>query len=116
INLEDSNGERALSRAIRDITRRVGRKAVLISHSSGMRRALRAADAHREWVSDVVIFEATHRPRTKGVRTHFISFGWSASHGIIELPRILRSIGIELIEGPETEELVNVSGTEKQQT
>jgi pimeloyl-ACP methyl ester carboxylesterase len=100
INFEDSHGERSLSRAIRDVTRRVGRKAVLITHSSGMTRALRAAEAHRESISDVVIFEAPHRPKTQGLRTHFVSSGWSASHGIIELPRILRSIGIELIEGP----------------
>jgi pimeloyl-ACP methyl ester carboxylesterase len=98
INLGDSHGERSLYRAIRDVTRRVGRKAVLITHSSGMARALRAADANREYISDVVIFEASHRPKTEGVRTHFVSSGWSALHGILELPRILRNIGLELIE------------------
>jgi pimeloyl-ACP methyl ester carboxylesterase len=100
VNLEDSHDERLLSRAIRDVTRGVGRKAVLITHSSGMMRALRAADLHREWISDVVIFEAPHRPKTDGFRTHFLSSGWSALHGIVELPQILRSIGIELLEGP----------------
>ena len=98
INFEDSHGERFLSRAIHDVTRRVGRKAVLLTHSSGMMRALRAANAHREWISDVVIFEAPHRPKTEGLRAHFVSSGWSPLHGIIELPRILRGIGIELIE------------------
>jgi pimeloyl-ACP methyl ester carboxylesterase len=99
VNLEDSHGERSLSRTIRDVTSRVGRKAVLIAHSSGMARALRVADTHREYISDVVIFEAPHRPKTEGLRTHFVSAGWSALLGIIELPRILRNIGIELIEG-----------------
>jgi pimeloyl-ACP methyl ester carboxylesterase len=99
VNLEDSHGERSLSRTIRDVTSRVGRKAVLITHSSGMTRALRAADAHREYISDVVVFEAPHRSKTQGLRTHFVSAGWSALLGIIELPGILRNIGIELIEG-----------------
>jgi pimeloyl-ACP methyl ester carboxylesterase len=103
-DLEDSHGQHSLSRAIRDVTGRVGRKAVLLTHSSGMTRALRAADAHREWISDVVIFEAPHRPKTQGLRTHFVSSGWSALHGIIELPQILRSIGIELIETPPSDD------------
>jgi pimeloyl-ACP methyl ester carboxylesterase len=98
VNLGDSHSERSLSRAIRDVTRRVGRKGVLITHSSGMARALRTADANREYISDVVIFEASHPLKTEGVRTHFASSGWSALHGILELPRILRNIGLELIE------------------
>jgi pimeloyl-ACP methyl ester carboxylesterase len=99
VNLEDSYGERSLSRTIRDVTCRIGRKGVLIAHSSGMTRALRVADTHRDYISDVVIFEAQHRPKTEGLRAHFVSAGWSALLGIIELPRILRNIGIELIEG-----------------
>jgi pimeloyl-ACP methyl ester carboxylesterase len=99
LNLEDSHGERSLSQAIRDVARRVGRKAVLIAHSSGMRSALRTADAHREYVSDVVIFGTPHRPITEGLRIHFVSSELSALLGILELPRILRNIGIELIDG-----------------
>lgn len=102
-DFEDSHGRHSLSRAIRDVTGRVGRKAVLLTHSSGMTRALRAAEAHREWISDVVIFEAPHRPKTQGLRTHFVSSGWSALHGISELPQLLRSIAIELIEAPPSE-------------
>ena len=34
IDLGDRSSDRSLSRAIRDITRRVGRKAVLITHST----------------------------------------------------------------------------------
>jgi len=98
IDLGDSSGEPSLSRTIRDITARVGRKAVLITHSSGMTRALRTAVAHREWISDVIVFEAPHRPRVEGLRIHFLSSGWSVLHGMMELPALLRRIGIELIE------------------
>jgi hypothetical protein len=55
-------------------------------------------DLHREWISDVIIYEASHRPVTPGFRTHFVASGWSALHGMIELPQLLRSISIELIE------------------
>jgi pimeloyl-ACP methyl ester carboxylesterase len=100
INFQDSSGDQSLSRAIRDVTRRTGRKAVLITHSSGMTRALRTADAHRQWISDVVVFEPPYRPNTKGLRTHFVSSGWSLLQGMIELRRLLRDIGIELIDAP----------------
>jgi pimeloyl-ACP methyl ester carboxylesterase len=103
INLEGSHAEDSLSRAIRDATRRLGRKAVLITHSSGITGALRTAVAHRELISDVVIFEAQQRPHVAGVRIHYLSSGWSFVHGIIELPRILRNIGIELLEGSASE-------------
>ena len=98
VNFEDSHSERLLSRVIRDVTHRVGRKAVLVTHSSGMPRAVRTAAAHRQYISDVVIFEAPHRPKTGGLPLHFVSSGWSALHGIVELARILRKIGIELID------------------
>ena len=103
VNFEDAYSDYSLSQAIRDATQRIGRKAVLITHFSGMPRALRAAEAHREWISDVVVFEAPHRPNTEGLRAHFVSSGWSMLHGIIELPRVLRNIGIELIEEPPSE-------------
>jgi len=96
VNLQDSPDDRFLSEAIRDITRRVERKAVLIAHASGMTSALRAADAHREWISDVVVFDAPHRPSIAGLRVHLPSWNW-AMQGMIELPRTLRSIDIELI-------------------
>jgi hypothetical protein len=76
---------------------------VLITHSSSMTRALRTASAHKEWISDVVVFDAPYRSYTDGLRIHFISFGWSALDGLIELPRLLRNIGIELINEPEFE-------------
>jgi pimeloyl-ACP methyl ester carboxylesterase len=100
VNLENSSGDRSLSQAIRDITRRLGRKAVLITHSTGMARALRMAEMHKELISDVVVFEAPCSPNIEGVRTHCVSSGWSVLHGMSELPRLLRGIGIELIEEP----------------
>jgi hypothetical protein len=100
VNFQDSSDERSLSRAIRDITRRVGRKAVLITHSSGMTGALRAADAHRESISDVIIFEAPYRPNTPDLRIHLLSSNHSVLQGMTELPQVLRSIGIELIREP----------------
>jgi len=100
VNLEDSSGDRSLSQAIRDITQRVGRKAVLITHSTGMARTLRMAEMHKDSISDVVIFEAPYRPNTEGVRTHYLPSGWSLLHGMSELPRLLRGIGIELIPEP----------------
>jgi pimeloyl-ACP methyl ester carboxylesterase len=109
VNLEDSSGDLSISQSIRDITRRVGRKAVLVTHSTGMRRALRTAAAHREWISDVVVFEAPHRPDTHDVRTHFVSSGWSVLQGMIELRRLLRGIGVELIEELDTKEQVVAS-------
>jgi predicted alpha/beta hydrolase family esterase len=48
---------------IADITDRVGRKAVLIAHSTGMPLVVRAAGVHRERVSDVVILGATQIDR-----------------------------------------------------
>jgi pimeloyl-ACP methyl ester carboxylesterase len=98
LNLQDSLVERTLSRLIGDITDRVGRKAVLIAHSSGMPLVLRAGDAHRERVSDIVIIGASRGAVTDDVRIHFISSGWSMLHTMMELPRLLGNIGIELIE------------------
>jgi pimeloyl-ACP methyl ester carboxylesterase len=98
VHLQDPSDDRSLSRAIHDITQRLGRKAVLLTHSSGMTSALRAADAHRERISDVVVFEAPHRPNMADPRVHLLASNGSVLQGMIELPRILRNIGIELIE------------------
>src|SRR6516165_10668483 len=45
LNLQDSMVERTVSRLITDITDRVGRKAILIAHSTGMPLVVRAAGA-----------------------------------------------------------------------
>ena len=104
VEVEDSSSDRSLSRAIRDITQKIGRRAVLITHSSSMTRVLAAAHANRELVSDVIIFDARHQPSTDGLRVHFLRSGWPILHGMIELPQILRGIGIELIEGVDRKE------------
>jgi pimeloyl-ACP methyl ester carboxylesterase len=98
VHLQDSLDERFLSRAIRDITRRVGRKAVLITHSSGLTSALRAADTPRDWISDVIVFGAAQRPDTAGLRVHHLSSSWSILQNTAELRQLLRSISIELLE------------------
>ena len=103
VKFGDLSGARSLSQTVRNITRRIGRKAVLITHSSNIALALRAADAHKEWISDVVVFDPPFRSYVAGPRVHFISFGWSALDGLIELPRLLRNIGIELVKEPELE-------------
>ena len=97
MSLDDSAGDRHLTQVICDVTRRVRRKAILVAHSFGMTRALRAAAAHRELISDVVIFDASHRTNIDGLRVHYVSSGWPLLHGMVELPRLLRSIGIELV-------------------
>jgi pimeloyl-ACP methyl ester carboxylesterase len=105
LNLQDSFVEQSLSRLIGDITDRVGRKAVLITHSTAMPLALRAAGAQRERVSDIVILAPPHRTTTDEFRIHFISSGWSVQHTMIELQRLLAKIGIELIEVSKLSEL-----------
>ena len=97
MRLNNSSGDRHLAQVISDVTRRVRRKAILITHSTGMTRALRAAAAHRDSISDVIVFDAPHRPRTDDLRVHYVSSGWPLLHGMVELPRLLRSIGIELV-------------------
>ena len=98
INMEDCSSDRSLSQAIRDITQKVGRKAILIAHSSSATRVLAVAHTNRELVSDVIVFDARHKPSADGLRVHFLQSGWQLQ-GIVELPRLLRSIGIELTEG-----------------
>lgn len=97
-NLGGSQGDHTLSRAIRDATGRVGRKAVVLAHYSGMSQALRTAALHPELISDVVIFEAPSKRGAENVRAHYVSSGWSLTRGIVELPHVLRNIGIELID------------------
>jgi len=87
----------SLSRVIHDVTRRVGRKAVLITHCFGMTQALSAADLHREQISDVVVLGAARSLDTASVRTHFVS-AWSTLHAMTELRQLLRGIDLELIE------------------
>lgn len=110
VNLEGGLREQAFSKVIRDTTRRIGRKAVLVTHSIGMASALRTAQSHRDRISDVIVLDATHRSHGRGLRIHSIPSGWFALQSITELPRVLRGIGIELIE--ETEHDVALTAEE----
>jgi pimeloyl-ACP methyl ester carboxylesterase len=98
LNLGGSLVEQSLSRLIGDITDRIGRKAVLITHSTGVPLVLRAAGAQPQRVSDIVILAAPRTTTTDEFRIHFIPSGWSVLDTMLELPRLLAKIGIELIE------------------
>jgi pimeloyl-ACP methyl ester carboxylesterase len=99
LNLGDPPTDRALAKSIHDITARVGRKAVLVAHSSGHAAALRAAEAESDRVSDVVVFGASPPSKpSNGLRMHYISSGLPTPHAMLELTQLLRTIGIELLE------------------
>ena len=98
LNLGDAPTDRALAKSIHDITARVGRKAVLVAHSTGHATALRAAEAQHDRVSDVVVFGASAPAKpSNGVRTHYVTSGLPTPHAMLELPQLLRTIGIELL-------------------
>ena len=98
LNLGEAPTDRALAKSVHDITARVGRKAVLVAHSSSHAAARRAAEAQMDRVSDVVVFGASSRsPPSNGVRTHYILNGLPLASNVVELVRLLRTIGIELI-------------------
>jgi len=104
LNLQQSSSEGSLSQVIKSTAQRIGRKAVLITHAFSMRRALRTADLHKQWISDVVIIGAAYRFETEGVRTHVVS-AWSALHALTELLRVLRSIDLQLIQTSDLQSL-----------
>ena len=111
LNLQDSMVERTVSRLITDITDRVGRKAILIAHSTGMPLVVRAAGAMRERVSDIVVLEAPPKLIADDIRIHSISSGWFMLHTMNELSRLLGSIGIELIEASKLIELESAASS-----
>jgi hypothetical protein len=97
VNFDDQS----IANSIRDTTQRIGRKAVLIVPASGMPLTTRIAEAHKDWVSDIVVLNASQQSNIRhGVRTHFISSGWSWLFAMAALPQLLRNIRIELIEAP----------------
>jgi len=88
---------------IRAVTQRIGRKAVLVAAASGVQFASAMAEAHKEWVSDIVVLNASRHPdMPSGIRSHFISSGWSLLLAMAALPQVLRNIRIELIETSES--------------
>lgn len=91
--------DRSIANSIADAARRVGRKVVLVVAASELPLASRIAETHQDWVSDLVVLDASHQPEMPpGVRTHFISSGWSMFFAMAALPQVLRNIRIELIE------------------
>jgi 3-oxoadipate enol-lactonase len=95
VNVDDPS----VTDLIRAVTRRIGRKAILVTAASGMQFASAMAIAHNDWVSDIVVLNASHRPDMfPGIRSHFISSGWSLLLAMATLPQVLRNIRIELIE------------------
>jgi len=54
-------------------------------------------------VSDIVVLNASRHPdMPSGIRSHFISSGWSLLLAMATLPQVLRNIQIELIETSES--------------
>jgi pimeloyl-ACP methyl ester carboxylesterase len=92
-------GDQSVTDLIRATTQRIGRKAVLVTPASGMQVASAIAEAHKDCVSDIVVLNASDHPDMPlGIRTHFISSGWSLLLAMATLPQVLRNIRIELIE------------------
>lgn len=96
LHLEDPSSDDFLAQVIQSTAQRIGRKAVLITHAFGMMRALRIADLHKQWISDVIIIGPSYGLEARNVRTHVVS-SWPALHALTELPRVLRTIDLELI-------------------
>src|ERR1700676_479311 len=87
--------EQSIANSIRVTTQRIGRKAVLVVPASGAPLVSRIAEFHRDWVSDVVVLNASYRSDMLfGVRLHFISSGWSLLFAMAVLPQVLRDIRI----------------------
>jgi hypothetical protein len=94
-----SGGDRSIADLVRATAQRIGRKAVLVAPASEMQAALRIAATHKDWVSDIVLLNASHHADTlAGVRTHVVASGWSLLAAITALPQLLRNIRIELID------------------
>jgi pimeloyl-ACP methyl ester carboxylesterase len=92
--------DQSVTDLIRAITRRIGRKAVLVT-AGGAQLASAIAEANKELVSDIVVLNASQHPdMPPGIRSHFISSGWSRLVALATLPQVLRDIRIELIEAP----------------
>ncbi len=92
-------GDPSVTDLIRTITQRIGRKAILVTAASGMQFASAMATTHNYSLSDIVVLNATHHPDLPaGIRSHFITSGWSPLLAMATLPQVLRNIRIELIE------------------
>ena len=95
--------DQSVTDLMRAVTRRIGRKAVLVAAAPAVQLASAMAEAHREWVSDIVVLNASRHPdMPSGIRSHFISSRCSLLHAMVTLPQVLRNIRIELIEASES--------------
>ena len=91
--------DQSVSDAIRAVTQRIGRKAVLVTSNTGIQLASAIAEANKDRVSDIVVLNATQHPdMPPGIPSHFISSGWSQLLTLATLPQVLRDIRIELID------------------
>jgi pimeloyl-ACP methyl ester carboxylesterase len=94
--------EQSIAKLVRDTTRRVGRKAILVVATSGLQFASAIAETHKDQVSDIVVLNSSPRPDLpRGVGAHFISSGWMPLFALAAVPQVLRNIAIELIDGPD---------------
>ena len=72
---------------------------MLVAHSTGQAAALRAAELQSDRVSDAGGVRRIALCETiNGVRTHYVTSGLPTPHAMLELPQLLRTIGIELLE------------------
>ena len=100
-NPGDPASDRVLSHSIHEITERVGRKAVVVAHWSGRAQAQRAAETLSERVSDVIVVGGARLSQSSNsARIHFIDLDWTALQAIVELPRLLRTIDLQLVGVP----------------
>jgi pimeloyl-ACP methyl ester carboxylesterase len=94
-----SSNDQSVTGLLRATAQRIGRKAVLVAHASGMQIALEIAATHKDWVSDIILINAPRQLDVPaGIRAHSIASGWSLLPVTTELPRLLRNIQIELID------------------
>jgi 3-oxoadipate enol-lactonase len=99
VNVDDQS----ITDLMRAVTQRIGRKAVLVAAAPAVQLASAVAEAHKEWVSDIVVLNASRHPdMPTAIRSHFISSGWSLLPAMATLPQALRNIRIELIETSES--------------
>jgi pimeloyl-ACP methyl ester carboxylesterase len=107
--------DQSVADLIRAVTQRIGRKAVLVTAASGVQHASAVAEAHKERVSDIVVLNALHRPdMAPGIRSHFISSGWSLLLAMATLPQVLRNIRIELIEASSSVDATRSTADDRQ--
>jgi pimeloyl-ACP methyl ester carboxylesterase len=92
------NSDQSIANVTRATAQRMGRKAVIVASASGMHLGSELADIRKDWVSDIVVLNASPRSDVPlGVRSHFISSSWSLLFAMTALPQVLRDIQIELI-------------------